>query len=72
MQPFAQVYIPASAVLELPVDGQVPVAEDEIIGLGTLVNFPVAILQEPFLCFAEPVALFGRRGGAAFLRGKIG
>ncbi len=72
VQPFPQIYIPAAAIFKLPVDGQVPVAEDEIIGLYTLVDFPVAILQEPFLFFAEPVALFGRRGGAAFLGRKIG
>ena len=44
VHPFAQVDVATAAVFELPVDRQVPMPENEIIGLDTLIDFPVAIL----------------------------
>lgn len=44
MQPLAQVDIPAAAIFQGPIDGQVPMAKNEVVGLDALLHFSVAIL----------------------------
>ena len=68
VHPLAEVDVSA-AVGEGPVNGQVPMSENEIIGVYTLFNFAQTILEQPFVFFAQPAALRLRGGGSAFLGG---
>ena len=67
MYPFAEVEVAAAAVGQEVVDGQVAVAEDEVIDFGLCGLLADAVLYEPFFGGAQE-AIFVIVGGAAGAR----